>query len=248
VFTGRDGGVSEAPRDSANIGAHVGDDPEAVAANRRRVAGLLELTPARVAGVTQVHGADVWLDLGQGRELGVEVRWDSDETARVEADALVTSRVGVGLAVGVADCLPIALVWGEAIAAIHAGWRGLEAGVIEATVAALRRAAGSAVARSDITPRAVLGPALGPCCFEVGEEVAARFDASAVVRRAGAVNPFLDVRADARRRLQAAGIEVDVIDVCTRCDAGLFSHRGDGGATGRQALLVARFGDALGVG
>jgi len=238
VFTSREGGVSPAPLDSLNVGLHVGDDGARVLANRQRAAGLLELDPGRVAGVTQVHGVDVWLDLARTAELPADVRWDSGVPSPIEADALVTTRPGVALAVGVADCMPIAIVWGEAIAAIHAGWRSLEGGIIEATMRVLRRAAGSAVATT--TPRAVIGPSLGACCMEVGDDVAARFDAAVVIRRPGSERPHLDTRADAVRRLEAAGCAVDHVHVCTRCDPRCFSHRGDAGRGGRQAMLVMR--------
>jgi copper oxidase (laccase) domain-containing protein len=187
-----------------------------------------------------VHGADVWLDLARTDELPADVRWDAD-ASDVQADALVTTRPGVALAVGIADCVPIAVALGDAIAAIHAGWRSLEQGIVEATIAVLRRAAGSSAALADAGPFAVIGPCLGPCCMEVGEEVAALFDPSSVVRRAGAERPFLDTRADARRRLEAAGVaSVELVDVCTKEDPRCFSHRGDAGSGGRQALLVRR--------
>jgi YfiH family protein len=237
VFTSREGGVSPAPLDSLNVGLHVGDDPANVLENRRRVAALLELDPSHVAGVTQVHGADVWLDLARTDALPADVRWDAGPSP-VEADALVTTRAGVALAVGVADCMPIAIAWGHAIAAIHAGWRSLEGGIVEATLAVLRRAAGNAVATS--TPHAVIGPALGACCMEVGDEVAARFDPDVVLRRAGAPRPFLDTRADAVRRLEAAGCLVEHVEVCTKDDPRCFSHRGDAGRGGRQAMVVRR--------
>lgn len=237
VFTTREGGVSPVPLDSCNVGLHVGDDPANVHENRRRVAELLELDPSRVAGVTQVHGADVWLDLARTAGLPDDVRWDAGPSA-IEADALVTTRSHVALAVGIADCMPIAIVWGDAIAAIHAGWRSLEGGVVEATLAVLRRAAGNAVAID--TPHAVIGPALGACCMEVGDDVAARFDASVVLRPDGATRPFLDTRADAVRRLEAVGCVVEHVDVCTKDDPRCFSHRGDGGHGGRQAMLVRR--------
>lgn len=239
VCTGREGGVGRGPFESRNVGAHVGDDPAVVRENRERTAALLGLDAARVAGVTQVHGADVWLDLAGDGELPVTVRWDRGASP-IEADALVTTRPGVALAVGVADCLPIAVAWGPAVAAVHAGWRSLEAGVVEQALAVLRRAAGSAVAVADLVPRAVIGPALGSCCMEVGEEVAARFHPSVVSRREGAPRPFLDTRADATRRLEAAGVLVEHVDVCTRCDPRCFSHRGDEGRGGRQALVVMR--------
>jgi YfiH family protein len=237
VFTSREGGVSPAPLDSLNVGAHVGDELTNVVENRTRAAALLDLTPDRVAGVTQVHGVDVWYDLALGEELPGEVRWDR-APAGLEADALVTTRADVALAVGIADCMPIAIAWGDAIAAIHAGWRSLEGGIIEATLAVLRRAAGNAVATS--TPHAVIGPSLGACCMEVGDEVAALFHPSVVIRREDAQRPHLDTRADAARRLAEAGCEVEHVDVCTKDDPRCFSHRGDGGQGGRQAMLVRR--------
>ncbi|MCZ4495813.1 MAG: hypothetical protein JWM25_396 [Thermoleophilia bacterium] len=226
-------------RDDGNIGLHVGDDAEQVAARRADIAAAAGLTTAAVAGVTQVHGADVWLDLGAGTSVAADVQWGSAPSP-IEADALVTTRAGIGLAVGVADCMPIAVAWGSAHAAIHAGWRSLEAGILERTFDVLRRAAGPSVAFAGVEPRAVIGPCLGACCFEVGEEVAERFASSSIVRRDGAPRPFLDARAEARRRLAELGCEVDDIEVCTSDSRDCFSHRGDVGATGRQALVVWR--------
>jgi copper oxidase (laccase) domain-containing protein len=154
---------------------------------------------------------------------------------------MVTTRTGIGLAVAVADCLPIGIVLGDAIAVVHAGWRSLAAGVIESTMLALQRAAGSSGAVAGAGPFAVIGPSLGPCCFEIGEEVAAKFPASSLVRKDASSRPHLDARADAKRRLQARGAAVDVIDLCTRDDARLFSHRAGGiRSLGRQVLLLQR--------
>jgi copper oxidase (laccase) domain-containing protein len=227
-------------RAAGNIGAHVGDEPARVIAHRAAVAELAGLDPDAIAGVTQVHGADVWFDLRRNPTgVGEEVRW-SLGAAEIEADALVTTRAGIGVAVGVADCMPIALAWGDAVAVVHAGWRGLADGVVEATFAALRRGAGSAVAVASEPPASVIGPCLRACCMEVGEEVAAQFPPTSIVRPEVAPRPCLDAPADARRRLEALGVVVDEIAVCTRCDDRLFSHRGDGGATGRQAVVAWR--------
>lgn len=207
--------------------------------NRRRVAAVLDLDPAQVAGVTQVHGADVWVDLGAGADVHADVRWDSGPSP-VEADALVTARADVGLAVGVADCVPIGVVWGSAVAAIHGGWRSLDHGVVEATLRALAHADPTASLMAGFAPRAVIGPCLGACCMEVGADVAARFDPRVVLAHDDGDKQLLDLRADARLRLEAAGVGVDDIVVCTRDDERCFSHRGDGGSTGRQALLIRR--------
>lgn len=239
VFSTREGGVSPAPWDSRNVGLHVGDAVARVHDNRELVAALLGLDASRVAGVTQVHGADVWLDLAPGAPLPRAVRWDAGPSP-IDADALVTTRTEGALAVGVADCMPIAVAWGDAIGAIHAGWRSLAGGVIEATMGVLRRAAGSSIALDGARPNAVIGPCMGPCCMEVGEEVAQLFDPASVVRRDGAPRPFLDQRAEARRRLEALDCVVDQVDACTVHEGGWFSHRADGGSTGRQALLVRR--------
>lgn len=224
-----------------NVGLHVGDDPARVHAARARAAALVGLDPSHVAGVTQVHGADVWLDLAGRAEtgFGADVRWDAGPSP-VEADALVTAQTGVAVAVGVADCLPIAIAWGDAVAAVHAGWRSLAGEVIEATLTVLRRAAGTSAALAGAGPRAVIGPALCSACFEVGEEVAARFAPPAIQRRPEWARPHLDARGDATFRLEAAGCEVEQVDVCTACDPRLSSHRRDAATAGRQAVLVRR--------
>lgn len=229
-------------RTEGNLAQHVGDDPDVVLTRRRAVAEAAGLSMERVASVNQVHGADVWMDLAtEGTELSADMHWLSKEEPGVRADALVTTRSGIALSVAVADCMPIAIVLGDAIAAVHVGWRSLEAGILEAALATLQRAAGSSASLEGAGPFAVIGPSLGPCCFEIGEDVAARFPASSLVRKDGASKPHLDARADAKRRLQLRGAAVDVIDVCTKCDPRLFSHRGGGvRALGRQVMLVTR--------
>jgi len=154
AFTLRQGGVSQAPFDSLNVGAHVGDESAAVAENRRRLRVQLQL-PREPAWIDQVHGTDV-LDLDRSAATGT-------------ADAVFTHRPGPVCAVQVADCLPvfISVRDGSAVAAAHAGWRGLAAGVLEATVKRLA-----------VEPRQLitwLGPAIGQAHFEVGEEVRQAF-------------------------------------------------------------------------
>jgi len=125
----------------------------------------------------------------------------------------------------VADCLPIALVSDDAVAMVHAGWRGLAEGIVAEGIAAVGGA-----------PRAVIGPGIGPCCYEVGDEVRERFGAEAARGRR------LDLKLAARRALEDAGaVDVQDVDLCTACHPELFfSHRRDNGVTGRQAGIVWR--------
>jgi YfiH family protein len=145
-------------------------------------------------------------------------------TAPLEADGYATTRPGVGAMVLVADCLPVALATGGAVAMLHAGWRGLQGGVLEEGVRALGELGGT----GPIV--AAIGPGAGVCCYEVGEEVHAAFDNS---HRQGR---HLDLRAIAQERLSRAGVH-DIQDEarCTICAAGLFSHRREGVRSGRQA-------------
>lgn len=224
VMTTRRGGVSAPPYGSLNLGTHVGDDPVAVATNRaalRVAAGL----PAEPAWLAQLHGTRVV-------EAGAFA-------TPPEADAAFARRSGAVCAVLVADCLPVLLCDrdGTQVAALHAGWRGLAAGIIESTVRAL-----------DLPGRellAWLGPCIGPQRFEVGEEVrsallAADAGADVAFRRADAPGKWwCDLAALARRRLQALGVDsVHGSGLCTASDARrFFSFRRDG-QTGRMAALV----------
>jgi YfiH family protein len=203
LFTTRRGGVSEGPYASLNLGLWTDDDPGCVQLNRERVRA--QAGASRLAQGRQVHGTRVVVDA-----QGVE-----------EADGQVTTARGVAAVVLVADCLPVALVGRDAAGVVHAGWRGLAGGVLEEGVAAC-----GAVA-------AAIGPGIGPCCYEVGDDVRAVF---------GTSEPTLDLKAIARARLQAAGVgEVHDCGLCTSCDAErFFSHRRDRAVTGRQAGLAWR--------
>jgi YfiH family protein len=223
AFTLRGGGVSGAPFDSLNLGAHVGDDPSSVAENRRRVAARLAL-PAPPLWLNQVHGVDV-------RDA------DAGTAVPRSADAVITRRRGVVCAIMVADCIPVLLAArdGSVIGAAHAGWRGLAAGVIDNTVRAMGVPAAQLVAW--------LGPSIGPAAFEVGEEVRATFlatDSSAAAFRANERGRWLcDLPALARGRLQALGVSaIAGGSWCTLSDSSrFFSHRRDG-RSGRMAALL----------
>ena len=229
AFTLRSGGVSAPPFDSLNLGAHVGDEAQAVAENRRRVRAQLRL-PEEPAWMAQVHGIDV-LDLdapGQGAA-----------TAVASADAAFTRRTGRICTVQVADCLPVLLAArdGSAVAAAHAGWRGLAAGVLEATVRRLAVEPGGLIAW--------LGPAIGPAHFEVGEEVRRAF----LAHDAGSASAFAansrgrwqcDLAGLARRRLAALGVADFGGNWSTYADGSrFFSYRRDG-RCGRMAALIWR--------
>jgi YfiH family protein len=227
AFTLRSGGVSTAPFASLNLGAHVGDQAAAVAENRRRVRTQLRL-PHEPAWMEQVHGTEV-LDL------------DLHGPARgITADAAFTRRAGPVCAVQVADCLPVLLAVsdGSAVAAAHAGWRGLVAGVLEASVKSLTA-----------EPRrllAWLGPGICAAHFEVGDEVRSAF----LARDPGAAREFAsndrdrwqcDLAGLARRRLTTLGVSaIFGGDWCTYADTSrFFSYRRDG-RCGRMAALIWR--------
>lgn len=230
LMTTRVGGVSRPPYDSFNLATHVGDDPIAVAENRRRLRHHL---PAEPLWLDQVHGTSV-ADAGR-------------DTAEVVADAAVARAPGRVCAVLTADCLPVLLcdARGSVVAAAHAGWRGLVAGVLEETV----RSMGIGPARI----LAWLGPAIGPDAFEVGEEVRQAFIEHHPMA-ATAFRPALpgtldelprkwlaDLYALARLRLAAVGVERVYGGVgCTHREADRFySYRRDG-RTGRMAALIWR--------
>jgi YfiH family protein len=231
AFSLRTGGVSEPPFDTLNLGAHVGDADAAVRENRRRISQALAL-PAAPLWLHQLHGCVV-----------VDADQLPEGAPPPHADAAVTRRRGRVLAVLVADCVPVLLARtdGSAVAVAHAGWRGLCAGVLEAAVAALRA---DAPGRAPVC--AWLGPAIGPACFEVGEEVRTAF-----VQRDGlAARAFVpnargrwqcDLHALARHRLEARGVNpVDGEARCTAEHAGqYFSYRRER-VTGRMAALLWR--------
>lgn len=221
--TTRVGGVSRPPYDSFNLAAHVGDDPQAVAANRLRLRERLQL-PAEPAWLSQVHG--------------VVVVDASLATGQPQADGAFATRPGAVCAVLTADCLPVLLCdrAGTCVAALHAGWRGLAGGVIEAGVQALN------VPRSELL--AWLGPAIGSQAFEVGPEVRAAFvahdPAAAAAFRPQAGDRYLaDIYRLARQRLAALGVSaVYGGEVCTLTDSARFySYRRDG-RCGRMAALA----------
>src|SRR6516162_6411925 len=225
VTTTRAGGVSAPPFDTFNLGDHVGDDPAAVAANRKRLAAAIGLGPDRVVWMNQVHGDHV------------EVVDGPRNTAVEHTDALVTRTPRLALAVVTADCVPVLLADARAgvVAAVHAGRMGARDGVVARAVEAMV-AAGAR--EPDIS--ALLGPAVSGRNYEVpaamADEVEAALPGSRTTTAAG--TPGLDLRAGIASQLGDLGITaIDVDPRCTVADSTLFSHRRNA-PTGRLASLV----------
>lgn len=227
--TGRSGGVSAPPYDSLNLAGHVGDDPEAVAANlARATAGVTGTGSAAV--LAAVHGAAIASVVGPGVVPG--------------ADGLVTETPGLALVALAADCVPMAVIGDDdrTVAAVHCGWRGLVLDVVGALLDLLDQ-------RGCGVQQAVLGPAVCGGCYPVPAEraaqvAAARSDAVAAAALVACADgqPGIDVRAGVVARLLERGVPepaIRTVGGCTVEDPLLFSHRRDG-VTGRQGILVAR--------
>jgi YfiH family protein len=215
AFSTRHGGVSEGPYESLNLGILTRDGPENAQENRRRLCDAMGTDAERLAMNRQVHSTTV-------------NRAVAGERGR-EGDGLWSDEPGMPMLKLTADCLPIALVrrtGPPALAVLHAGRMGLLEGVVEAGVAAL--------GGGDLA--AAVGPGIGPCCYEIGDDIAeayrARFGSDVLRGR------NLDLWTAAERLLRDAGVRsVERLDVCTACSADFFSHRRDGGVTGRQGVI-----------
>jgi YfiH family protein len=225
VFSTRDGGVSEGPYDSLNLGVLTGDDPARVVENRRLLAGRTGIDPECTRMAWQQHGAEVRKASPEGIL--------TPGTQHEACDGWWSDEAGQGMMLVTADCLPVAIARRNgnrpALAVLHVGWRGLLAGIVENGVRAL---GGGELA-------AAVGPGIGPCCYEVRPDVAEPFEA------AYGPDVVIDGRLDLWRAtqvaLQRAGVdEVERTDLCTYCHPELlFSHRRDRGLTGRQGVIAA---------
>jgi YfiH family protein len=239
AFSTRAGGVSPAPFDTLNLGiagdAAIRDSSDNLEENYRRLRAAVGCAGHGRCWVTQVHGADVCaIHPGAAFENGAR------------ADALVSDDPTRVLSVKYADCVPLLLASadGRAVAAIHAGWRGLIAGVLRAAVQQLEKTA-AAPASAFV---AAIGPCIGFDAFEVGPEVLAAFKnrmgaAAAPIRAGRAGKGHVDLRQAALTELQSAGLSLDRIDTTDRCTFAhpeeFFSHRRDGNATGRMAAIIS---------
>ena len=227
AFSSRLGGVSAPPFASLNLGLSVGDDEEHVAVNRRRFAALAGFDPERVAVVRQVHGGAVRRAEAPG-EVAV-------------ADGLCTDRPGLVLAISAADCAAVYLVDAlrGAVGLCHAGWRGSAAGIAGRAVRVMAECFGSRPA--DLV--AAVSPSIGPCCYEVAAPVLEAFAGRPGVLRPGRPgHAQLDLWTANRLQLLEAGLgasRIHVAGICTSCQPELlFSHRRDGGRTGRMRAVL----------
>ncbi len=230
-------------RADGNLSTMRGDAHAHGAAVRDRLCGELGLQ--RLCAGAQVHGSTVQRAApGQGRRNGA---------ATAKADGQATSASGLGVMVLTADCLPVIIASPSAVAAVHAGWRGLAAGVLEEGVRAVRelgpvdaldaRSGSERERAAEIV--AVIGPGAGPCCYEVGPEVHAALAAPGGAAPDGPAGTSpragtpIDLKAIARERLLAAGVSsVRDVELCTICDERFFSHRREAQRAGRQAGIA----------
>ena len=225
AFSTRVGGVSEGPFESLNLGIYTADDPERVVENRRRLADRVAIDPERTRMAWQQHGAEVRKAAPEGIL--------SPGTQHEPCDGFWSDEPGQGMMLVTADCLPVAIARSDgarpALAVLHVGWQGLLAGIITSGAAAL----------GEGPLAAAIGPGIGPCCYEVGPEVAGPYEA----RFGGEVlaDGKLDLWRAAELALNEAGVtEVERTDLCTFCHPELFfSHRRDRGVTGRQGVIAA---------
>lgn len=235
-FTDRWGGVSIPPYESANLADHVGDVATDVVENRRALAVRLAAAddvvprdPKAWQWLTQVHGRDVIAS--EATDLA-----DVSVTVAPTGDGAVTALVGRPLVVMAADCAPLVLAAEGAVAVVHAGWPGLESGVIEAGVEALR-------ARTRAPVRAVLGPCIRPARYEFGPDLLRRIVnrlGPEVASRTATGAPALDIPAGVRAALGRVGVDrLDDVGICTAASADHFSHRRDG-TTGRHGVVAVR--------
>jgi purine-nucleoside/S-methyl-5'-thioadenosine phosphorylase / adenosine deaminase len=239
AFFTRLGGASRAPFDSLNFGAPAEGDEESLQANVEIAAKTLAIEPSDLFVLMQVHGRDA-RRVSRGE--------DRDQVRKEKGDALVATSPGIACGVKVADCMPVLVGDNRtgAVAAIHSGWQGTVANVIEAGVIALREAIGD---RGDLV--AAIGPHIGVCCFEVGPDVADKLarcsDARGVVDDSRGPRPHVDLGRIAHAQLAALGLgdaAIDHVSGCTMCEPSRFySFRRDRERSGRHlAAIVTRDG------
>ena len=219
AFSTRLGGTSEGPFRSLNLGILTDDDPDRVRHNRAVLAQALDRERSSVAMGHQVHGAEIQVRdrIAPGAGLA-------------QVDAQITTSPDLTPLVLVADCVPVVVTGPGAVAAVHCGWRGVAAGIVSRAVEAVRELGGGPLS-------AAVGPAIGPCCYEVGAEVMDAFAERGHAMRGS----MLDLPACVVAELERLDVVAYVAGICVSCNSELFfSHRRDGGVTGRQAGLAWR--------
>lgn len=238
VFTDRRGGASSGPYSSLNLSFNVGDLRDAVRANRSLVASAMGIPGENWVMCQQVHGTRVKtvrrLDMGRGSR--------DFNSAVPRCDGMVCNEPGMAAGVLTADCAPIAMVSPAArsVAIVHAGWKGALGRIARFAVRRLCE-----LANSDPSEILVfIGPHIGECCMEVGEDVALSYQERfpGAVRKVDGEKPRIDIEKACALQLESWGVpgqNVFSTGVCTMCSPDYFSHRGSGGSTGRQAGLVA---------
>lgn len=230
LFSTRAGGFSSGAFESLNLGLLTGDDRDVVIANRKELARQAGVAAEDVVMGWQVHGSD----LRDWHAPDPDHAFLDPTGGHLKVDGHITRRPGLAPLVLVADCLPVAIAGHGAVAMLHCGWRGLAAGLIAKAAAALRGT--DEGTQNDAGFGAAVGPGIGQCCYEVGDEVLAAFREYDAV----ADGRMLDLRALAEAQLRAAGVDrVEHVDRCTSCHPELFfSHRRDNGVTGRQGGIA----------
>ncbi|MEQ1743871.1 MAG: peptidoglycan editing factor PgeF [Saprospiraceae bacterium] len=222
----RHGGASPAPYHSLNLGKNTADDPVSTAENRRRFSAALGFSPQELVWSKQVHGAEILVATAAGGAEGF--------------DALVTQTPGLVLSVSVADCTPV-LVFDpmhRAVAAVHAGWRGAAAGIVGKTLHVMAERFGTRGADC----LAYVGTCIDECSFEVGEEVATAFDPAFTRYDPARAKFFVDLKKACAAQLLAQGLIADRIEISPYStvlhNADYFSHRKEGGVTGRMLAVI----------
>lgn len=240
VFTDRYGGLSPPPFDSLNLAYHTGDEPDNVCGNRRIVASALGVPKERFVYLEQVHG----LRVARAETRGELRNGDGNEAVIAASDGAYTLQQGVVLSVLTADCVPIAMALpaAGAVVMLHAGWRGTIGNILGSALEVM----GRELVCDTGEIRAVMGPAVGPCCYEVDEGRARLFVEKYGVEGGvvtGKSKRRLDIIKANKINMLEAGLKeenISMVGGCTCCDARYFSFRREG-VTGRQGAFVYRY-------
>lgn len=240
IFT-RLGGSSAGQFQSLNVSPFIGDNPADVLTNREKIADALEINLDKTATVQQVHGNTAWSVNEEWHQIACDL-----DAASIAGDAMITDTAGCSLMIIVADCVPILLCSSEknAVAIIHAGWRGTAAEIVYRTTQKF-------MSTFNVSPEDVyagIGPSIGPCCYEVSEDVLStlkqteHYDPSSFTQDPDTGSLKLNLWQANAHQLRLAGISpeyIETAEICTSCNTGKFySHRREHGQTGRFAAVI----------